>query len=907
MIRPLALASALTLCLSPLAQAAPLKLDFLPPDISARDVCVAPEAIPGAREAGAPATQTVLTDADRLTFLRRDIRNYTAEDANRFFDFVNVLIDRQRELDDTFTAEDALFARIDLMLSAGRIDTLEDEGLVPTLLDRIAVLTNNQKVALARLYTDGIGVPAQPELAQELIRDAAYGGSAPALLEIARMQQQGTLVEDWDAPLDLTVTMAFGGILGPLDRGVCNRAGRIAQEYLRGDVVQSNPALALAWFRFAADLGGADAAWRVVEFQLNADGAIKDNLELRRYLKQAVRLGVAVDDTAAASLVSSGAVTEDELAAMLGFNHDQDARRTRAAIAPLLQLTVNIDAEHPDEDGLYLDYLRELAQLPQAPGRVFDRLAAEVLVRQGRWAGEAEALPLLEEAVRRSDGPGTRRLARMLMRHRDDAATVARVDSLLSEAVSRHGLPEAMHDLDRLYRCQVNDAPRVDRADHWASAYRASGHGAQVFSAADLLALAPGRAPESIAHIQTLALDGRAQMLASQAQRVQANPLAADQALRFWAARLNRSDKALEEFAELEFSLATTPQERDLAIEFFRRVHLNNGVTTALDLAIALVEYDGRNPDVAAEIVRLLTMAGNRGEGAAIRLLSRLRGDGAATYASFADAIEARGDFLAMMFAIPHVTPAKAADYIDRAVSLMSCSTKDVEELADAHAILGDVAGSFQWQQIGLTLDGGHVLSKLRLSDGQMGWYERGAAQDPVARATRDLEEGDNSALMRLVRLTANPDLPSYDAAAASDHMLAAIQRSDDASLAGLAALYRAAPEALQIAVDKRIDMVAVLTRAAQAGDPNTAFALAELIRVRATAPQDLATALDWFERAAEQGHRDAMYETGHALGFGIGRDADIDAAQGWLARADDVGHPQAEALSRLLKLQATR
>ncbi|MEL7131006.1 MAG: hypothetical protein AAGK77_01195 [Pseudomonadota bacterium] len=493
------------------------------------------------------------------------------------------------------------------------------------------------------------------------------------------------------------------------------------------------------------------------------------------------------------------------------------------------------------------------------------------------------------------------------MRNRDELATVARVDSLLSEAVARYGMPEAMNDLDTLYRCQVNDAPRLDRADHWAAAYRASGHRAQSFSATDLLGLAPDRAPETIAHIQTLALDGRTQMLASQAQRVQANPLVADQALRYWAAQLNRSDKALEEFAELEFSLAATPRERDLAIEFFRRVHLNNGVTTALDLAIALVEYDGRNPDVAAEISGLLIMAGNRGEGAAIRLLSRLRDDQAATYAEFADAIEARGDFLALMFAIPHVSPAKAAEYIDRAVSLMNCGTKDVEELADAHAILGDPAGSFQWQQVGLTFDGGHVLSKLRLSDGQMGWYGRGAAPQPVARAMRDLEEGDNNALMRLVRLTSNPDLPSYDASDAADHMLAAIQRSDGKTLVELAALYRAAPEALQSIVDKRIDMVAVLTRAAQAGDPDTAFALADLIRTQATAPQDLATALDWFERAAKQGHRDGMFETGHALGFGIGREADLDAALGWLARADAVGHPEAAALSRLLQLHVTR
>src|SRR5690606_34146164 len=144
--------------------------------------------------------------------------------------------------------------------------------------------------------------------AQELIREAAYGGNANALLEIARLAGQGALIEGWDAPLDLTVTMAFGGILGALDSGVCRRAERIAQAYLKGDVVKANPALALAWFRFAADMGRAESAWRVVEYHLNADAAQKDNIEMRRYLEQAVRRGISLSDDQQAVLVASGAV-----------------------------------------------------------------------------------------------------------------------------------------------------------------------------------------------------------------------------------------------------------------------------------------------------------------------------------------------------------------------------------------------------------------------------------------------------------------------------------------------------------------------------------------------------------------------------------------------------------------------
>ena len=516
-----------TLALAPVAgfsQSAPITLDFLPPAIAPRDVCnILPE-LEGATEQVEDGENPRLEDIDRVRFLRRDIRTHMAEDPGGFFEFIDALITRQAEIDEKFSLIDATFARIDLMLRAGREDMLREEALIEGLRDLVPDMTSGQRVQLARFFNDGTGVDPDVPFAQLLIREAAYGGNAGALLEIAKLENQGVLVEGWDAPLDLTITMAFGGILGTLDTGVCRRAERIAQEYINGDIVAANPALALAWFRFAADMGGADASWRLVQHHLNADAAEKDNVELRRYLEQAVRLGVAVDEGTAATLVSSGAIEGPDLQTILGFNHSQDARRTPAAIAPLLDLDVRIDDLEPDEDGLYLQYLREIALMPEAPGRVFDRLAGEILVRKGRWAGEAEAMKLLEQAVARGDGGAQYRLAKMLMRYRDDPAQVARAESLLMEVVSRHGMPEGMHALDRLYRCQVNDAPRLTQANQWQAAYFASGHASLPISANDLLALSPDRSPEAIAKIQSLALEGRTQMVASQAQRVQANP-----------------------------------------------------------------------------------------------------------------------------------------------------------------------------------------------------------------------------------------------------------------------------------------------------------------------------------------------------------------------------------------------
>ena len=528
------------------------------------------------------------------------------------------------------------------------------------------------------------------------------------------------------------------------------------------------------------------------------------------------------------------------------------------------------------------------------------------MVRQGRWAGEAEAMALLEEAVARGDGGAQFRLARMLMRYRDDPAQVARAESLLMEVVSRHGMAQGMRSLDWLYRCQVNDAPRLTQADQWQAAYFASGHESIPITANDLLALSPDRSPEAIAKIQSLALDGRTQMVASHAQRVQANPLAAAAALRYWAQAVNRSDQTLEAFAELEFELATTPAERDIAIEIFRRIYLNNGVTTALDLARALVEYNARDPKVADEIEHLLTMAGNRGEGGAIRLLSRLQADvrsEAEVYAQFADRIEARGDFLAMMFAIPHIEPTKVDDYIDRAVSLMNCGTKDADVLGDAYAIRGDGQMSHHWREIGLHFDGGHVLSKLRLSNRQVRWFDDGAAPDPVARALTDLQAGDPAARMRLINLTANSDLPTYDVDTAVTHILAAANGTNSADITNIARVYRNTSDELRAALEGKIDLNEILSTTAQNGDMDAAHALGLRLRENAKGAGDLTLSLDWLEAAAARGHRDAMYEVGYALGFGLGRPADPVSAMEWLDQAAGLGHAEAARLSKTLRI----
>jgi TPR repeat protein len=890
------------------AQEPNLELAFMPPAVVPQDICT-----PGAtasddiEDTDVGLGETALTDELRLRFIQRDIRSYQAEDADRWFDFIETLIDWQAELDSDYAGTSAALARIALYIDAGRLSDLADLGLIDALRQGPIRLTNAQRLAIAQYYLTGTGVAQDRDFAISLMREAAYGGNPDALLAIARMILDGQNVPEWDAPLDLTVTLAFGGMLGQMNADVCRRAERIAQQYLDGEIVTPNRDIALAWYRFAADLGGASAAWRMVEFHLDAPADRKDNDEMLAYLRLAVERGITVDAVQAARIREAGGIDEATLQSILGFNHSADTGRTRPSLSEHFQLSVNLDAEEVSKDGPYLEYLRELTRFDTAPGDVFTRLAQELLVREGRWAGEAEAMSLLDEAARRGDPDGMLLLARMTLRYRDDPVRLNRAINLNTEALDRFGRMEAMTELDSIFRCQANEAPIMDRATHWADRYNATQSEAVTISATDLLSLDPFKDPETIAEIQTQALLGIPASLAAFTQRVQVDPLASDAAHRTWAGRADASDKALELFADMEYALATNPAERDLAVELFRRVYLHNGVTTALDLSVTLVEDSSRDPAVAAEIVDYLTRAGNRGEGAAIRLLARLTAEAQpelAVYQQFAQVIEERGDFLALMFAIPYVDANRAEDYIDRAVSLMTCGTKDADELGDATAIMGQPDMTYHWRMVGLAIEHGHVLSKLAISDRQMGYFAAGTAPSALDVAERARAEGQPLASLTLFDMTADPDLPGYDPEAAALHLTDLLRLPEQETLALSA--WRRANDEVRAAVTSRFDMRSVFLSAARRGDVAAGRDYGILLRDSADSQSDLRDAVMWLKEAAEAGDIAAMSAWGEALAFGLGTAQDRAAALSWLEQAERAGDIEASRLARLLRIEGS-
>ena len=873
------------------APAERLALGFLPPDLPPSNICNAdPERFESDETQiveDEDASGQILEDAVRLQYLSRDISLYQRNDPEGAFDFIMALISRRAELDPGYAGFEESFDRIDTYLAAGRVEDLRKSRLIPSLAANVDEMSWSQTVRLSRYYLNGIGVDKDRDFAMQLIVDQAYFGNANALLEVLRMQMRGEDVGTWGLTKTETARLAFGGMVGRLNAGLCARAERMAREYVDGDFLLPNPELAYAWRKFAADMGGAEAAWRVVEHHLSANGVERNTAVLRHYLQKAVQNGFVVLPDTIDDIVESGAKTETEVRRILGKNHIRVGTATRLSAVRYLTLDAQITTPDLAEQSERLDYLREISLLPSVPGKVLTDLANEILLREGRWKGRAEAMPLLRQGIRRGDAEAAVLLAELLLSDGPSTSGAEEAQELLIRAVELHRHVEAMESLDALYRCKLPGAPHIDEATFWADAYRATGSEPVSVSVTDLASLDARSEPEVVARLQTLANRGHGGSSADWLQFLQSDTTTSPIALRHWADRVARSDIALERYALGEFELALTLEERRSAVGVLRRVYLDLGAAVALDLAVTLIEDLGRDSVVADEILELLGNSARRGEGAAIRLLQRLTGrDEADVLREFGKVIEDRGDFVALAWAAPLVDERTYATYMARAVSIMSCKTKDVTELIEAAARRGDSDTVVHWVQVGLAIDGGNSLMKLGLSDQQVADFDRGIsiAQDMLSRPRFSADDFDNNRLLYLA--AADPAAPEYRPEQAGQILVDLIEATDPDASKWALLQYREATQDIRQIVDSQFDIQDHLREIAEAGDTNAQYELGMVLRSVATDSDGLRASTEWLGKAANAGHAEAIVEYAFAIGLGVGREADPKLALIWLDRA---------------------
>lgn len=882
-----------------------LTLDFAPPDMAVQPIC----------QARAPDAELIATWGgwdgktlpDRPTSLiARDLRRLAEMDAVRWDPTIQKMILAMAKASPKFTADDVLLAQIGQMIATGQLKALTQAGLVQKLLDRGEANSPRMQFELSGLLTEGTGIAKDPAKGTELLIAAGYGGNPDALLALSQLSVTGQAPADWDISPDLAVTMAFGALVGQMDPLICDRIARIAREYTSGKVVTVDDALALRWYRFAADLGDPISAWRVVEYQLRSELVAKDNGVLLTYLKKASDAGLPYAMVTLGRLLEVGALIPHDNEAAKALYEKAAKLGDRTALVRLSgSLERQMEAD-PSLRATYQDTLQRLTALPDAPGWAFAKRAAMILEEQGRWKGEAEALPLWQEAAKRDDPGALRVLAeRDLGRAHTDVAFYAAVDPLI-QMVSNLGEVAPATDVKEAFLCKAPHAPQVRDVAYWAGVETSIGSTSVDVTPAMLADLKAKRDPLAMAALQTQALLGRSKPLANMLALLKDTD-AAPSAQQFWTTFATGFSEVTTASADLALERAQTPAQRAQALALYAKAIAQGDKTAALKLASALLE----NPSLAnrTKALDLLVPLAKAGRGQAMTLLQIADPvrypDAKAVYTEFAAAIAAGGDFSALMLAMPFLTdPAERELYRAHAIEVMGCAFPEAIAFAGVSTGPDQADEARRWLAVATDLAGQDPWQMVVLGDAQRAALGAEGLPTAVALYEKSSDLGNKTAVQRLVKLYGIRGEPGYDAARAAKLYGALIALSDPATIPQLLAELTRRDPALAVTVSTSLDLDAMYQKAAEAGNPAGMREYARRLREVAQKPEELATATDWLIRASEAGDAKAMVMLSQAYALGVGIPPSLDLAHSWLQRAADAGDPTALDLVNLLHAQ---
>ena len=701
--------------------------------------------------------------------------------------------------------------------------------------------------------------------------------------------------------------MALGALVGELNNTICDRIWRIAREYNSGTLIARDLSIAETWFRFAADLGDASAAWKVSEIHLESEDFTKDNDTLLKYLTQAADAGLPYAQMELGLLYEQGALVERDLEKARALYADAAELGTRPTLSRYSLFLETYAEELPGHEADQADALRRLADLPDAPGWVYTRLASVVLEQHGRWAGEQAARALLERAVDAGESDAMQRLGMIKLRDRDDQESFGAGLDLLSSAVINYGSISPMDKLHGAFMCKVPDAPRIHEAQYWEQMESSTGTATLNLSAEDLVGQSWLAQDEILVAMQSQALYGRPSVLASYLFYLDRTEGTTEEQRAFWSAYSKNYDEVLHARAQIAFELAATDTEKWSALNLMREAVRSGDNMAAIDLARLLIDIEEGSQVAIEEAKKVLLPLTEQGNGDAINLLVRVDGGSRDVargyYERFADVIDARGDFEALIFAYTFVAPERRPDYLDRIIATMICDFKSALRVAEAMSAVGDNDAARHWIQIAGHLTEDTPWKLVKLGDSYRDLVGPASNAEKLRYYGMAQDAGSRTANYRLLSEFATPENPNYNPEAASDVFKLVLLENEGEALARALGRLRGSTEAVKLAVNAKVDIRAQYQRAADSGDPAAMREFGRMMRDTATQAAEITEATEWMRRAAEKGDVAAMYEVAQAFAFGIGIPADRDAAHRWMDAAAQNGHERAADMLAIMNL----
>ena len=885
------------------AAAKPVAVEFLPPAIELKPICeqrsqdsdVVGRWLAWDRKA-LPKQQPwlVLREAQRL----RDI------DPQQYFPIIKRMIELLPTIDPGMKADDVAAEEITLYLRAGKTDELRQSKMVEQLISRAEANTPKSLYLAAELMLDGVSAKQDEKKALSYLVAAAYGGNPNALLELAKRNLEGQQIQGWSVDPSLAVTMAFGAMVGKLDNGICDRVTRIAREYEKGEVVAADRRISEAWLRFAADLGDGNAAWNVARYHLDSSEITKDNNLLIHYLQFAADKGVVAAQSELGHLYEVGAIVPKDLAKSEYYYQLAVAAGHRNSLIKLANLYEDSDQQGAREK--YRHALNELAALPDPPGWAFAKLGNLAIEESGYWRAEKTATDLFEKGAVRRDMTSIRSLALIRLQH---SATDGQFDegiNLLLELLDSYGRTDTMADLRDAYLCHAPDGPQIEKAQYWsANAKEALNAGWSVKTIGDLVEH-PSTA--ETASLQSGALNGQSNFIAGYLWYLKTSK-ATPEAIGEWEKRVAQDPDAKTAYAVLMLQADDGVDNKKAALKMLLEAAQAGGrgaKTVAADLILTSLGQDAKLVKTAGDFLHAEAAGGS---GAAMQLLATKSGPStspADVYREYSDAIEARGDTEAMIFAAGQVSDVEQKrSYLARAAGRIDCSFDSALSMASAYFSFNQAADAVKWMTVAEAFSAGKPWRSRLLGE----TFQRIPQPDMQTNAMRLFEVaalgGDAKAQQYLLKAYLDTAGPNYSQEKAVDLMVATISKASPAQILDSLSRLERSHKAIQQQVLARVNLATLFHDAAAAGDPVGMREFGKLQLARMDGPEDAVVAQDMFQKAAGKGDVEAMVLLSRNYAFGIGTTPSLSLARTWLEKAASLGNKEAKEMLVVMTMKA--
>ncbi|MBB4121419.1 tetratricopeptide repeat protein [Martelella radicis] len=886
-------------------------VDFRPPDIQPAKVCAQRKSDDMLK------LQWSSWDGERLPpgIEYRDLDTELARlrniDAVKYFDTIKNAYNLRAKVDPYYNRTAYLLDMIALYVEAERFADLRATGFVAEL-EAIGPAASASTVNfLGDLYLEGRAVPQNEQRGLQRKLQAAYNGNPNAVLDLAERTAKGQSVPGWDMPPKLAFTLGFSSLLGNLDNGICDRVRRIARAFETGEAIAQDHALAEEWYRFAAELGDPEAAWKAARYQLSGDGLEQDDTLLMRYLTQAYEAGIVPARLAMGSLYEQGRLlTPDPVAAMRIYDElAQDGSQEGLIAAIRLQEKQGLETEEDKQK--YRDRLVKLARFPDAPGWPFSRLGTMLQEENGIFAQEGARESLFQEAARRDDPEGKLQLGRLYLQ-RGNEADRQKAIALFEDLVAKDGKSLAIDDLRNALLCRAPDGPEARRWEAWQALD--PDNLAELPDHIDAEDLSKPEIADALARLQAAALGGSGQA-AGRLTTILSDlkPALFRDIVAHW--RTMMTGRAGGEASVLQAAYSAAPDD-DSRTEIFNALKTlaDSGdpyAKTALaEIYLADVPADAVVDDETLEkATALIEAVGGSVKGSSLwRLDDAYRDAGKKKYQP-SDAMLAEiatvGDFEAMLFAAARSPDEDTATfYYNRALTVMPCDLNALARKARYALDAGRPDEALDALDAALALSPEQAWQQVKLADIYLALgsiEDRKEAYDLYVAAFR---QGYEPAVWRLLDWFSSSDGPFYDEALHEELLLHQLRNAGPAELYSAVAKLRNAPKSVFDNIIAQFDLKEAYRGAATSGEPVAMRELSKLLLKEGSPPDEVQEAAKWLNSAAQAGDPEAMLMLAQSYAFGLGMDPSAEKARQWLQAAASAGDETAGNLLSIMRVQ---